>query len=364
MSVGKKRLSPNTRNYKLDYSSSGVLKILLLVLFAEFCAWAYQTTLPPPPTKLGSPDGLPLTSPRITLRDGRHLSYIESGVPKDVAKSKIIYVHCFDCSKYQNPFRFAASPAVIEELGVYIVALDRPGYGESDPDPKRTVESLALDIEELADELNLGEKFYVAGYSMGGEVIWLQGAVLISPAVNYWWHNLPSNLTNEAYSRQLQQDQWSLRVAHYLPWLTYWWNTQSWFPGFSVITQNPVVFSPADIEVVAKLNAMITDPNQAELMKTQPRLQGEFESIHRDMNIGWGKWEFDPLDLENPFQNSNTSVHLWMGDEDRIVPVTLQRYIAQKLAWITYHEVVGGGHTFAFADDMGSNILKALLKIK
>jgi pimeloyl-ACP methyl ester carboxylesterase len=55
---------------------------------------------------------------------------------------------------------------------VHIVALDRPGYGESDPDPKRTVKSLALDIEELADELKLGHKFYVVGYSMGGEVIW------------------------------------------------------------------------------------------------------------------------------------------------------------------------------------------------
>ncbi|KAK9079631.1 hypothetical protein SSX86_001304 [Deinandra increscens subsp. villosa] len=373
MSDSKKNLSPtsHTRRYIVD-SSLGVLKILLIVLFAELCAWAYQTTLPPPPRKLGPPDGLPLTSPRIRLHDGRNLSYIESGVPKDVAKFKIIYVHCFDCSKYQNPFAFSASRDVIEELGVYIVALDRPGYGESDPDPKRTVKSLALDIEELADELNLGEKFYVAGYSMGGEVIWsclkyiphrLHGAVLISPAVNYWWHNLPSNLTNEAYSRQLQQDQWSLRVAHYLPWLTYWWNTRSWFPGFSVITQNPAIFSPADIEVVTKLNAMITDPTQATLMKTQPRLQGEFESIHRDMNIGWGKWGFDPLDLKNPFENRNGSVHLWMGDEDRIVPVTLQRYIAQQIGWIKYHEVVGGGHTFAFADDLGSDILKALLKV-
>ncbi|KAL8233734.1 hypothetical protein R6Q59_019834 [Mikania micrantha] len=359
-------------------SASGVLKILLVVLFAEFCALAYKATVPPPPKKLGPPDGLPLTSPRIQLSDGRYLSYTEHGVSKDVAKSKIIYVHCFDCSKYSDPFAFSASPAVVEQLGVYIVALDRPGYGESDPDPKRTVKSLALDIEELADKLNLGQKFYVAGFSMGGQVIWsclkyiphrrvilldicmLAGAVLISPAVNYWWHNLPTNLTNEAYSRQLQQDQWSLRVAHYLPWLTYWWNTQSWFPGFSVITQNPAVFSPADIEVAAKLTA-IANPNQVELMRTQPRLQGEYESIHHDMNIGWGKWEFDPMDLQNPFQNGNGSVHLWMGDDDRIIPVTLQRYIAQQLGWIKYHEIVGAGHTFSFADEMGDNILKELL---
>ena len=61
---------------------------------------------------------------------------------------------------------------VIEDLGVYIVSFDRPGYGESDPDPKRTTKSLALDIEELGDQLELGSKFYVIGYSLGGQVIW------------------------------------------------------------------------------------------------------------------------------------------------------------------------------------------------
>ncbi|KAD6796374.1 hypothetical protein E3N88_07270 [Mikania micrantha] len=371
--MSKKDLSASsshtTRKHKSNCSSGEVLKILLVVLFAEFCAWAYKATVPPPPKKLGPPDGLPLTSPRIQLRDGRHLSYREHGVSKEVAKSKIIYVHCFDCSKYNDPFVFSASPAVIEELGVYIVAFDRPGYGESDPNPKRTVKSLALDIEELADELNLGERFYVVGFSMGGQVIWsclkyiphrLAGAVLLSPAVNYWWHNLPSKLTNEAYSRLLQQDQWSFRVAHYLPWLTYWWNTQLWFPGYSVITKNPAVYSLTDIEVAAKLNT-ITDPYLAEVMRTQPRLQGEFESIYRDMNIGWGKWEFDPIDIQNPFQNVNGTVHLWMGDDDRTIPVTLQRYIAQQLGWIKYHEIVGVGHTFSFADEMGDNILRALL---
>lgn len=61
---------------------------------------------------------------------------------------------------------------VLEDLGAYIVSFDRPGYGESDPDPKRTRKSLALDIEELGDQLGLGSKFYVIGYSMGGQVIW------------------------------------------------------------------------------------------------------------------------------------------------------------------------------------------------
>jgi len=48
-------------------------------------------------------------------------------------------------------------------------------------------------------------------------------------------------------------DQWALRVAHYTPWLTYWWNTQRWFPNFSVITGGPDILSKQDKELVTKL---------------------------------------------------------------------------------------------------------------
>uniref|UniRef100_A0A0A9D3C4 AB hydrolase-1 domain-containing protein n=1 Tax=Arundo donax TaxID=35708 RepID=A0A0A9D3C4_ARUDO len=61
---------------------------------------------------------------------------------------------------------------LVEELGIYLLAFDRAGYGESDPNPRRDVKSEALDIEELADQLELGQKFYVLGVSMGGYSIW------------------------------------------------------------------------------------------------------------------------------------------------------------------------------------------------
>lgn len=64
----------------------------------------------------------------------------------------------------------------------------------------------------------------------------LAGATLMTPVINYWWHNLPSNLTTKFYYHQFTQDQWALRVAHYFPWLTFWWFTQKWFPSSSVVT--------------------------------------------------------------------------------------------------------------------------------
>ena len=60
----------------------------------------------------------------------------------------------------------------MEELGIYLLAYDRAGYGKSDPNPKRHVKSEALDIEELVDQLGLGQKFYVLGASMGGYSVW------------------------------------------------------------------------------------------------------------------------------------------------------------------------------------------------
>ena len=95
--------------------------------------------------------------------------------------------------------------------------------------------------------------------------------------------------------------------------------------------------------------------------QAEVKQQGAFESIHRDMIVGFGDWEFSPMDLENPFPNNEGSVHLWHGDDDRIVPVTLQRYIAQQLPWIHYHEIPGAGHLFAYADGMCDSIIKAIL---
>ncbi|CAL5334546.1 unnamed protein product [Camellia sinensis] len=100
----------------------------------------------------------------------------------------------------------------------------------------------------------------------------------------------------------------------------------------------------------------ISYDNQAQI-----RPQGEFESLHRDLIYAFGTWEFEPMDLENPFPNNEGSIQLWHGDEDRVLPVTLQRYIVQRLPWIEYHELQGSGHMFPYADGMTDAMIKALL---
>ncbi|CAA6665433.1 unnamed protein product [Spirodela intermedia] len=317
---------------------------------------------PPPPTICDSPTGPFVTSLRIKLEDGRHLAYKEHGVPKEEAKYKIIFIHGSNSCRHDMP---APSPELVQELGIYLLSFDRAGYGESDPNPRRTEKTTALDVAELADQLNLGPKFYVIGHSMGGQAVWgclkyiphrLSGAVLLCPVVNYWWQSFPAKLVREAYNEQLLRDRWALGVAHYVPWLTYWWNTQRWFPSSSVAAGIPDVLSPDD-----KVLASIRFPARHQDQK-HAKQQGEFETIHRDIMVGFGTWEFDPMELENPFPTGDGAVHLWHGDEDRLVPTSLQRHIARRLPWIRYHELPGRGHLFHIADGMFDNILRALLK--
>jgi hypothetical protein len=85
--------------------------VLLAVLFRQLQA--------PPPKICGSPGGPPVTGPRIRLKDGRHLAYHETGVPKEKAKHKIIFVHGFDSCRYDT---LQVSPVRDDQLELNILS--------------------------------------------------------------------------------------------------------------------------------------------------------------------------------------------------------------------------------------------------
>lgn len=62
--------------------------------------------------------------------------------------------------------------ALLEEFGIRLVTYDLPGFGESAPDPKRDLDSSALDMLHLSYAVNVTEKFWVLGYSDGSKHAW------------------------------------------------------------------------------------------------------------------------------------------------------------------------------------------------
>ncbi|GAB4824709.1 hypothetical protein Ancab_007574 [Ancistrocladus abbreviatus] len=363
---------------------------VVAALVVVMLGYIYMALRPPRPRICGLPNGPPVTSPRIKLSDGRHLAYREVGVSKEDANYKIIVVHGVDSSK---DLILPVSQELIKELRIYFLFFDRAGYGESDPYPQRSVKSDALDIQELADALGIGSKFYVIGISMGAYPVWsclkyipqrhdvfdtlslslslspsllhhiflfkhvnrLSGVALVVPFVHYWWPSIPQNLSTVAFKRLPMQYQWVFCIARHAPWLFYWWMTQRWFPSLSITVGNLPVFSQRDLEILKKLSE--SPPVGQEKISQQ----GVYESLHRDLMVGYGKWEFDPFDLENPFPNNEGSVHIWQGYEDKLIPFQINRFISEKLSWIQYHEVPDGGHLMIFEQDICESVLKALL---
>ncbi|KAF5447504.1 hypothetical protein F2P56_033055 [Juglans regia] len=323
--------------------------------------YVYKSTKPPPPKICGTPNGPPITSPRIRLSDGRHLAYRERGVPKQNAKYKVIVVHGYDSSK---DVYLPLSEKRMEELDVYILSFDRAGYGESDPNPKRSVKSEALDIQELADRLDLGSTFYLIGMSIGTYPVWaclkyiphrLAGVTLVVPVINFWWPSFPPKLVSENYEKQPKIEQMKVRIAHFAPGLVYWWLTQKWFPYSSNLQRLPLLFNKRDLETIQKMSE-VRMPDEYKV-----RQQGVYESLHRDVIVHFGNWEFDPMELQNPFPNKEASVHLWQGHADKLVPYELQRYVAKKLPWIRYHEVSDGGHLMIHESGLCEAMFRELL---
>ncbi|KAI7731422.1 hypothetical protein M8C21_007792 [Ambrosia artemisiifolia] len=307
-----------------------------------------QPTRPAPPSECDSTSVLddvvvePISSSRIKLSDGRYLAYKERGVPKNIANYRIIIVHGFASNKEMN---FMASQELMDELGIYLVQFDRAGYGESDPFPKRSLKSEASDIQELADQLQLGSKFYLIGV--------LAGVALVVPFINYRWPSLPHELIQDDYRKNLSR--WAVWIARHTPGLLHWWMTQKMFPSSSVLDRNPKFFSNKDLEVLKNT------PGYQLLSKSKLKDEPIFHSLRKDFIVAFGKWDFDPLTLNDPFGQSQGRLHMWQGYEDKVVPVELQRYISTRLPWIKYHEVPDGGHLLVYDSDVCEAILRSLL---
>ena len=76
---------------------------------------------------------------------------------------------------------------------------------------------------------------------------------------------------------------------------------------------------------------------------------------------GYGKWEFDPFDLSNPWPDNSGAAHIWQGYEDKIIPYKVNRFLSEKLPFVRYHEIPGKGHFLPFDSSLCEEIFRTLV---
>ncbi|KAK8135711.1 Alpha/Beta hydrolase protein [Apiospora sp. TS-2023a] len=159
------------------------------------------------------------TTLELILKDGRRLCYGTFGAsgstPTASAQLPTAFLfHGFPGSHHEGP---AVHEAALSH-GVRIVAVSRPGYAGSSPEPKRTISSFALDVLELADHLDI-RRFAVLGISGGGP--YALGCISKIPADRLAGTMVVSGMypTSLGLSEMMLSNRVIFNLAPWAPWL-------------------------------------------------------------------------------------------------------------------------------------------------
>jgi pimeloyl-ACP methyl ester carboxylesterase len=112
-----------------------------------------------PEISMSEPSRFPGTDRAILLHDGRMLGYAEYGDPSGLP---VFYFHGWPSCRIEGRLIHSAATAA----GVRLLAVDRPGFGLSDPRPGLSLLAWPDDVLELADALRIG-RFAILGVSSG-----------------------------------------------------------------------------------------------------------------------------------------------------------------------------------------------------
>ncbi|HUG47412.1 MAG TPA: alpha/beta hydrolase [Candidatus Limnocylindria bacterium] len=252
----------------------------------------------------------------LHLRDGRRLGYAEYGDP---AGSPLIYFHGLGSTRVTCP----PDDGSARDLGVRLVAVDRPGVGLSDPQPGRRLLDWPMDVLQLADQLDIG-RFSVVGWSGGGPYAAACGYLLPDRVRAVGLVSAPAPLSGVPAAQYLRRfDRTAARAAGRAPWmirlaLWHWGRPQR---------RDPVRFFDDSL-------ADMIEADQLVLSQPHVRVQmiANSDELYRQGGRGMydealvlaRRWGFRPEDVRVP-------VHIWHGEQDRTVPVEMAHYLARAI---------------------------------
>jgi len=270
----------------------------------------------------------------IKLLDGRTLGYTEHG---DLAGYPVFFVHGNPGSRYMRHI----DETIAVHQGVRIITPDRPGYGLSDYQEKRTLLDFPDDIRQLADALGI-RSFSIFGVSAGGPYVAatayrlpdrVTAAAMVSSTAPFDEIPDPYEGMNPQYVQAFKAaalPEMALRpiVAN----------------ADKAIIKDPEAYWSAVLERAGSGDRSLLEQQayKKQILGYWPEAtrQGSKGRV-REAKILVSSWGFRLEDIQ-------PTVHLWYWEEDQIVPVEHGRYLASRIPNSVEHFRSGGGHFGVF----------------
>lgn len=285
----------------------------------------------------------------FTLSDGRRIEVRDAG-----AKGGTALVAHHGTPSEAGLWRVWDKPAT--ELGVRLISLTRPGYGESDALPGRNVCDVASDVREVLDQLDVAS-FVTVGWSGGGPHALACAALLKGrcraaaslagiappddPGLDFLGGMGAENVVEFATAMKGE------------PALAAWMEKEG--AGYRSITAESLfaafgtLLPPVDQKALeGDLVAALADTIRLSLKK-------DFRGWLDDDLAFVKPWGFDVADIRVP-----TSV--WQGDLDKMVPLAHGRWLAARIPHRVAHFAPGDGHISLVAG-RERDIMRELLEL-
>jgi len=300
-----------------------------------------------PATPSDGIDGIaPLYDGTLTLPDGRILGVAEYGTRDGYP---VIYCHGFPGSRFEAALAHRAARAI----GARIVAIDRPGYGRSDVAHGRGIRAWAEDIAAAADLLGFA-RFAVLGIS-GGCPYALACTHLLQERVSATAVVCGLGPLTEAELRRALLGL--ARAVAFFGWHTprLFAPVYGRFLAFAARRQPQYILemlslasAEADRRVMQR--AEVSD---AIVNSIREALRSGAAPVIHDMHNYAQPWGFVPQEIA-------ARVHLWHGEADLTVPVSIGRYLAKCLPNCEARFLPDEGH-FSLPVNHAEEILRALV---
>lgn len=255
------------------------------------------------------------TEGTIELSDGRQLGYAEYGPP---AGDPFLLFHGTPGSRYT----VFLEPALLEEYGIRLIVLERPGFGKSTYDSDREIIDWPADVREATAALEI-EEFSLLGASGGGPY------VLVCAA------RMPERLAEVGIVSGLGPLD--------APGAT---------DGLSLISRFGFKIAPLPFALWPFLWMVIQSIRIApghDAIQEGVR-QGPNGPLH-EHRLQVRPWGFELRDIP-------VHVHLWHGERDTATPISMAEHVAEQLPSSALHTYPEEGHYLL--DEYGEEIITTL----
>ena len=265
----------------------------------------------------------------MLLSGGRKLAFDEVGDPNGFP---IFYFHGGNGSRLEA--RWFERQA--KNAGLRIIATDRPGFGQSDPDPERTLTSWAKDIAELADHLALN-RISVVGLSGGGP-----HALAVA-------HELGERVAACAVVSSLAPAGAGVPLSGVFPVVRLLLWSARWFPSLNRFLLRQMQGFYADPEEMrAQMASRLPEPDRKLLLERPEVLEifaADAKEAHRQgLSADAQEWQLYVQDWGFNLADIRVPVNLWYGRYDVMVPVAMGTYLGEQIPGACLSVVEDGAH--------------------